>query len=54
MNHLNNKIIVIDGSRVASMAVVDDCVYVTKLPACSVGTYLMILGWLQDLGYAAK
>lgn len=51
MIDLNNKAVVIDGERVATLAVEGNIVYVTKLPACSLGTYFLILTWLFELGY---
>lgn len=51
MTSLDNKILIIDGSHVATTAVIGNSVQVTKLPACSIGTYLMILSWVRDLGY---
>lgn len=51
MTSLDNKILIIDGSQVAITSAIGKCVQVTKLPACSIGTYLMILSWVRDLGY---
>lgn len=51
MKYLDNKMIVIDGKRVAALAVIGDTIKVSRLPACSVGTYFHVLYWLRCLGY---
>lgn len=51
MIDMNNKMVVVDGESVATLAVENNVVFVTKLPACTVGTYFLVLTWLIERGF---
>lgn len=54
MENLHNHVLSVNGRAMARLFCLDDEVYVKRLPACSIGTHLMLILWLRDLGYKAK
>lgn len=49
MIYLDKMTVIIDGKRVAKLSVVDDEVFVKRLPACSIGNYFKVLSWIDDI-----